>query len=161
MFKSRKLGILGLALCATIAGATAPGLTTHVSAAPAAPTVAVAARLSTSYLNVPIPRAIAVQRLTLHITGSNFTPGSKIRLAVMDTSSWEVFARGSTKAQAAVITWACGFAADPGVCSRPNPKAGTIDYRMRITNPPATSNLAVLYRSAGPTGMRNVTLGQR
>jgi hypothetical protein len=162
MFTPRKLSILGLALCAAMAGVTAPRLAARVSAAPAAPTIKVAAQVSTSYLSMPSRdetfRTITVHRLTLHITGSNFTPGSKVRIAVMNTSPWKLFAKGSTFAQRAVISGWC-----PGheMCTRPNPQAGTIDYHMRFSYVPAASNLVVLYRSAQQTGIRDLTLTQQ
>jgi len=122
------------------------------------PTIAVTAQVSTSYLPGSY-QAVVLHRLTLHITGSNFTPGSKVRIAVMNTSPWKLFAKGSTFAQDAVIATLC----PPGheVCSQPNPQAGTIDYRMRFSYVPAASNLVVLYRSAQHTGIHDVTLTQQ
>jgi hypothetical protein len=162
MFTHRKLIIPGLALCAMMAGATAPGLAARVSAAPAAPTIKVAAQVSTSYLSMPSRdetfRTIAVHRLTLRITGSNFTPGSKVRIAVMNTSPWKLFAKGSTYAQDAVSSDLCPNGR--ALCSWPNPRAGTIDYRMRFSYAPAASSLVVLYRSAGHTGLHDLTLTQ-
>ena len=155
----RKLIILGLTLSAVMAGVTAPGLAAGVSAAPATPSVAVSARVTTVYLTMPIPGSvITLHRLTLHITGSHFAPGSTVRIAVMHTSPWKLLATASTHAQRAVITAWC-----PGhyVCSAPNPRAGTIDYRMRFSYAPAASSLVVLYRSAGHTGMHDLALRQR
>src|SRR5260370_36679588 len=111
MLTPRQLSTLGLALCAAVAGVTPPRLAARVSAAPATPTIKVAAQVSTSYLSMPSRdetfRTIAVHRLTLHITGSDFTPGSKVRIAVMNTAPWKVFAKGSTFAQDAVISAQC------------------------------------------------------
>ena len=163
MFTPRKLSILGLTLCAAMAGVTAPGLAARVSAAPAAPTIKVAAQVSTSYLSMPAPdetfRTIAVHQLTLHISGSNFTPGSKVRIAVMNASPWKLFAKGSTFAQDALLSDLCPNGHE--VCSRPNPRAGTIDYRMRFSYAPAASSLVVLYRSAGHTGLHDLSLTQQ
>ena len=160
MFTHRKLGILGLTLCAAMAGVTAPGLAARVSAAPATPAIKVAAQESTVYLSMPASdetfRTIAMHQVTLHITGSNFTPGSTVRIAVMHSSPWELLAKGSTHAQRAVTTWVCGH--EYQVCSAPNPRAGTIDYRVRLTNAPPVSTLVVLYRSAGHTGMHDLAL---
>jgi hypothetical protein len=162
MFTPRTRSILGLALCAMMAGAMTPGLAARVSAAPAAPTIKVTAQVSTSYLSMPSRdetfRTIAVHRLTLHITGSGFTPGSKVRIAVMNTSPWKLFAKGSTFAQDALISAQCPW--NYQTCSRPNPRAGTIDYRMRFSSAPAATSLVVLYRSAGHTGMHDLTLTQ-
>jgi hypothetical protein len=157
---TRTLGILGLALCGTAAGAMAPGLATPSVAAPATPRIAVTAQVTTSYLSMPSRdetfRTIAVHRLTLHITGSHFTPGSKVRIAVMNTHPWKLFAKGSTYAGFAIRQ--CPRAIHD--CSEPNPRAGTIDYRMRFSSFPAAANLVVLYRSAGHTGMHDLTLTQ-
>jgi hypothetical protein len=103
-------------------------------------------------------RTIAVHQLTLHITGSHFTPGGVVRIAVMHSSPWKLLAKGSTHAQRAVITAWC-----PGhyVCSAPNPRAGTINYRMQLSSGLAASSLVVLYRSAGRTGMHDLALRQR
>ncbi len=143
---TRTLSILGLALCAT-AGAIAPGLATPSSAASTTPTIAVTAQVSTSYLPGSYQNVV-VHRLTLHITGSNFTPGSKVRIAVMNTSPWKLFAKGSTFAQDAVTAALC----PPGheVCTRPNPQAGTIDYRMRFSSAPAASKPSSSPRERSP-----------
>jgi hypothetical protein len=153
---TRKLSILGLALCAT-AGAVAPALATPSFAAPATPTIAVSAQVSTSYLPGSY-QTVVLHRLTLHITGKNFTPGSKVRIAVMNTDPWELFAKGSTFAQGARVTAFCPSGHE--VCTLPNPLMGTIDYRMRFSYVPAASSLVVLYRSARHTGMRDLPLTQ-
>ena len=157
MITTLKRSILGLALCAMTAGTIAPGLATPISAAPAAPTLAVSAQVKT-YILPGSYGTVKLHRLILHITGSNFTPGSKVRIAVMNSSSWKLLAKGSTFAQDAVIAELC----PPGheVCSRPNPQAGTIDYRMRFSSVPAASNLLVLYRSASHLGMQELALQQ-
>lgn len=154
MITPRALIILGLALCTT-AGAVIPALATPAWAAPAAPTIAVTTQVSTSYLPGSYG-TVALRRLTLHISGSGFIPGSKVRLAVLTTSPWEVLGKGSTHAQDAVITSWCDE--QHSVCSRPNSQAGTIDYRMRFSSVPAAPTLLVLYRSASHTGMHDVIL---
>jgi hypothetical protein len=94
--------------------------------------------------------------LILRITGSNFKPGRKVGIAVINTFRWEVLAKGSTYAQRATTRVVCGH--DFELCSRPNPRAGTFDYRVRLSYAPAASNLLVLYRTAGDAGMQAVTL---
>jgi hypothetical protein len=163
MFTPRKLSILGLTLCAAMAGVTVPGLATRVSAAPVTPSIKVAAQDSTVYLSMPAPdetfRTITMHLLTLDITGSGFTPGSKVGIAVVHSSPWQLLAKGSTHAQRAVTTWVCGH--EYQVCSARNPRAGTIDYRVRLINAPPASTLVVLYRSAGRTGMHDLALGEQ
>jgi hypothetical protein len=154
---TRTLGILGLALCAT-AGAMASGLATPSSAASTTPTIAVTAQVSTSYLPGSYQNVV-LHRLTLHITGAGFTPGSKVRIAVMNTAPWKLFAKGSTFAQDALISGLCPSGHE--VCTQPNPQAGTIDYRMRFSYVPAASHLVVLYRSAHHTGIHDLTLTQQ
>ena len=178
MLTSRRVSILGLALCAVAAGATTPALTTRVAAAPAAPKVAVVGHISTHLVAAPNSRRDhIVRQLTLHITGSNFVPGSTVSIAVMNTSTWEVLAKGAMPAQRATTSVICGH--DFKLCSQPNPRAGTIDYRIRLRsappafltwmcghehevcsrpNPAAVAHLLVLYRSAGDAGMQGVTL---
>jgi hypothetical protein len=155
---TRTLSILGLALCAT-AGAMAPGLATPSLAAPTTPTIAVTEQVSTSYLPGSY-QTVVLHRLTLHITGSGFTPGSKVRIAVMNTAPWKLLAKGSTYAQPSVVLAGVCAPGHEG-CSRPNPRAGTIDYRMRFSYVPAASNLVVLYRSAQHTGIHDLTLTQQ
>jgi hypothetical protein len=74
----------------------------------------------------------------------------------MTTSPWKVLVKSWTYAQEAVITTWCGDQQRP--CSQPNPLAGTIDYQMHLDNPPAVSNLEVLFRSAGHDGVHEVRL---
>ena len=137
-----------------------PGHATPSSAASTTPTIAVTAQVSTSYLSMPSRdetfRTIAVHRLTLHITGSNFAPGSQVRIAVMTTSPWKLFAKGSTYAQFAIRQ--CSWTYRD--YSEPNPAAGTISYTMHLKSLLKTSNLVVLYRSTGHTGMHDLTLSQ-
>ena len=150
MITPLKRSILGLILCAaTAAGATAPGLATSSAAVPSKPTISVTARVTTVYLNVPTPRAIAVRRSTLHITGSGFTPGSRVTIAVVNTSSWKLFAKISTYAQFAIRQ--CSWTIRD--CSEPNPAAGTISYTLHLKQVVKASNLVVLYRYAGRLAM--------
>jgi hypothetical protein len=136
-----------------------------VAAASSTPSIGVAGHVSTAH------------RLTLHITGSHFVPGSRVSIAVLNTSRWQVIARGATPAQRATTQVICGH--DFAVCSRPNPRAGTIDFRLPLgfvrhplltwvcghehevcsrPNPHVAANLLVLYRSTGDPGMERVTL---
>jgi hypothetical protein len=150
----RRLSIVGLALCGT-AGAVTFGHTAPISAAPTAPTIAVTAHLTTSYLPGSY-QTVAFHHLALHVTGSNFAPGSRVRLAIINVARWELLRHGVTQAQPATISVICGH--DFMTCSRPNPRAGRIDYRMRLNAAPRAANLLVLYRTAGDAGMQTVTM---
>ena len=154
MITSRRLSILGLALCITAAGATAPALARHVAAASAAPTVAVVGHVSTHYVKSHNPEGYAVHQMTLRITGSNFVPGGRVTIALVNIRTWEIVAKGSTYAEFAIRQ--CSWTIRD--CSEPNPRAGTIDYRLRLSSAPAAANLVMLYRSAGRTGMHGVAL---
>jgi len=155
MFTSRTVSILALALCAMAAGATTPALAAHAAAASAAPKVAVVGHVSTYLATARNPRRDQmVRQLTLRITGSHFVPGSRVAIALVNTRTWEIMARGSTYAGFAVRQ--CSWTIRD--CSEPNPRAGTIDYRVLLSPAPAAPNLLVLYRSAGDAGMQGVTL---
>jgi hypothetical protein len=126
-----------------------------MSAAPTAPTIAVTAHVTTSYLPGSY-QTVAFHHLNLHITGSNFTPRSRVGLAVMNAAHWQLLRQGITQAQSTTISVICDH--DFTTCSQPNPRAGTIDYRIRLNAAPQAANLLVLYRTAGDAGMQTVTL---
>jgi hypothetical protein len=156
VFTSRWLNIFGLALCVT-AAATTPALVRPASASPAAPTLTAVGHLGTYLATARNPKQDhLVTQLTLQITGSHFAPGSKVRIAVLNTARWQVAARGWTYAQRATTTVICGH--DFKTCARPNPQAGTISYRLWLSSAPRIANLLTLYRSAGASGMRHVIL---
>lgn len=154
MFTFARLSVLGLALCAMTVGGAAPAFAKNPTTP--VPAVAVTGHVTTQYLNSPTPRAVAIHWMTLRITGSNFLPGAKVNIGVLYTGAWELLFTGSTRAQRAMTTWVCGQ--EHSVCSQPNPHAGRIDYRLRLSSAPAASNLLVLYRSAGRAGTSAVTL---
>jgi hypothetical protein len=135
------------------AGGQATALT--IPAAPAAPTLAVVGQVGASYLTLSGDQIIYLYHLTLHITGSGFIPGSTVRIAVLNPSSWAVIGKGRAYAQGSVITTWCDD--QHTVCTRANPEAGIIDYRMRLNSVPGASTLLMLYRSGHYTGMRDVT----
>jgi hypothetical protein len=179
MTTSRSLGVLGLVLCAMTVGATSPSGVRHAVAASAEPNVAVAGHLSASLVRASHPERYSTgHQMMLHISGSGFAPGEKVGIAVMSSVRWAVIARGSTYAQRATTSVLCGN--DFKLCSRPNPRAGKVNYQIRISSPPhavltwicghedtvcsrlnprATSSLLVLYRSRGSSGMLHVALG--
>jgi hypothetical protein len=79
-----------------------------------------------------------------------------VRLAVVNTARWRVIVKASTRAQRATTTVICGH--DFKTCALPNPKAGTITYRIALTPAPAVPDLVVLYRTAGDAGGQGVIL---
>jgi hypothetical protein len=136
MFNPSKRSLLALALCTGMIGAMAATSASPASAAPAAVTV-----------------NATLQTQTLKVTGSNFVPGSKVAIAVVNTSTWKMVATGSTYAQFAVRQ--CSPLPYPN-CSEPNPLAGSISYSMHLKAVAKASDLHVLYRSAGKTGSQAV-----
>ena len=151
MITPRALIILGLALCAT-AGAVTPALAVPTSVTSTAPKLNVTGHVSWHWLNPYSPMPYT----TLRLTGSHFLPGATVRIAVLNTARWEVIGKGSTHAQPARTMVLCGH--DFRTCYRPNARAGTIDYRLRLSSAPPASNLQVLYRSGTDGGMQGVTL---
>jgi hypothetical protein len=146
-----KPSILGLTVCAAAAGVTIPALTGHPGIASAAvPRVAVIGHVHASVA------ANHNKRLTLHITGSNFTPGSRVRIAVVNTFSLNVLAKQIVRAQPANMLVVTGD--ESHWYMAPNPRAGSIDDQLRLGTAPAASNLLVLYRSTRNSGMQGVTL---
>ncbi len=143
MLTHRSITILGLALCLAGARATTPALARPVSTTPAAPAMTVVGH--------PVSHWLA-----LHITGQHFVPGTRVGIAVVDAARWHVLARRVTYAQPKDTQVICGH--DFQVCRQPNPRAGTIDDRVRLSSAPATSNLLVLYRTGSNAGMQSVSL---
>jgi hypothetical protein len=128
VFTSRWLNIFGLALCVT-AAATTPAFVQPASASPAAPTLTAVGHLGTYLAPARSPKQDhLVPQFTLQITGAHFIPGSKVKIAVLNTARWKVAATGWTYAERATTTVICGN--DFKTCARPNPQAGTISYRL-------------------------------
>jgi hypothetical protein len=153
MFTPWKPGIRGLAVCAATAGVTITSLSGHMGAASAAaPKVAVIGQVHAAVAAT----ASHNKQLSLHITGSNFAPGSKVRIAVLNTFWLKVLAKQVVRAQPARMLVATPD--ESHMYLAPNPQAGSIDYSFRLGSAPAASNLLVLYRSSGNSGMQSVTL---
>src|SRR5205807_2486758 len=94
----------------------------------AAATLTVEGRLNSHYLKVANSRVVAVRRLMLHVTGSGFIPGSTVRIAVMNTSTWTGLATASIHTQGTVVSGFCPGDPHPRhICTKSNPAAGTID----------------------------------
>jgi hypothetical protein len=111
---------------------------------------------ATSVAAIPEPVMEAtLQSQTLHLTGSNFKPGGKVSIALVNTRAMKLVAKGSTYAEDAVIWAMCPW--DYGLCSKPNPNEGTISYTMHLKRAMAASDLELLYRSAGQTRLQEVT----
>jgi len=141
---TRELSIVGLLLCSAVLVAAVPELATPASAAPRVSAV-----------------SASLQSHSVLVTGSQFQPGGKVTLTLVNVVSskeravFVVLARRSTRAQYATI--ACpGPGMAPG-CSLPNPKAGTISVHMRLSRARQASNLMVFYRSGGRTGLEAVS----
>ena len=75
MFTRNKRSVLGLVLCAGVVGAIASGSATSVAAIPE-----------------PVMEA-TLQSQTLHLIGSNFRPGDKVAVALVNTRSMKLVAR--------------------------------------------------------------------
>jgi hypothetical protein len=135
MFNPSKRSILGLVFCTGMVGAMASQSGTPVAAA-----------------HAPVAVDATLQSQTLRVTGSNFNPGSRVAIALVNTRTWKMVARGSTYAQFAIRQ--CSWTIRD--CSEPNPAAGTVSYTMYLKHLLKASNLHVLYRSAGVTGSQAV-----
>ena len=136
MFTPSKRSILGLALCTGMIGGMAATSASPASASTAAVTV----------------NATLLSQ-TLKVTGSHFTPGSKVAIAVVNTSSWKLVAKGATYAEVATRQCRPWSYRD---CTEPNPLAGTISFSLHLKRAAKASDLHVLYRSAGLTGSQSV-----
>lgn len=121
--------------------------------AAASPTLTVESRRLGYFIHAPGADHFVATGLKLHIVGSNFTPDSKVTIAVVDTSTWKMLFRGYAFAQDAVVSVMCPWGYYG--CYRENPHAGTLDLRVRLDGSPGSS-LEVLYRSTGHAGMSQV-----
>lgn len=126
---------------------------TRALPATAAPSVAVESRLLGYSITLRGLTHFVVTGLRLHITGSHFTPGHRVAIAVVDTSHWTMLFRGYTFAQDAVVSVMCPWGYYG--CYKENPQAGTIERNVRLSGSPPAS-LEVLYQSAGQSGMSQV-----
>lgn len=135
MLTPSKRTILGLALCTGMVGAMASQTDTPVLAA-----------------HAPITMDATLQSQTLQVTGSHFTPGSRVEIALVNTRTWKMVATGSTYAQLAIRQ--CSRTIRD--CSESNPAAGTVTYTLQLQHLLKASNLQVLYRSAGHSGSHAV-----
>jgi len=114
---------------------------------------AVASQSATSIAAIPQPVMEAtLQSQTLHVTGLNFSPGGKVAIALVNTRTMKLVAKGSTHAQLAIRQ--CAWTIRD--CSEPNPAAGTISYTMHLKRAMSASDLELLYRSAGKTRSQTV-----
>ena len=153
ILRAATVALLTLAGTASI-GLAAPAAT-PTTAAPS-PTLHVDARPYGYTIHAPGGDHFVSLGLKLHITGRDFHPGSKVALAVVNTIGWKFLARGETYADVDVVARSCPWG--HSMCWTANPRAGMIDYRIRLDNPPAASNLQVLYRSASTQGTETVTV---
>lgn len=79
-------------------------------------------------------------------------------MAVMDSVAWTRLYKGSTQAERSNTATLCLQGNYGYGCTKPNPKAGTIDLRIRINQSSSASHLVVLYRSGQRIGMHEVTV---
>jgi hypothetical protein len=153
----RVSGAVGLTLFAAALPVTAPALARHVAAASAAPELTVVGHVSAYLATERNPgRDHTAHQLTLRIIGSDFVPGSRVGIAVMNAARWDVLATGSTHAQRATTQVICGH--DFKTCSQPNPRAGTFSYRVWLSPVPRAADLLVLYRTDRDAGMQGIIL---
>ena len=107
-----------------------------------------------SAAGVPAAPTSAIQA-TMHGTslalrGENFTPGSSVRIAVIDARSWHVVTTANVKAEAA--TYNCTGSV---FCGQPDPAAGRLDARITV-HAGTTSLLHLLYRSGSNVGFMKI-----
>jgi hypothetical protein len=103
------------------------------------------------------PAAPITMRATMHgselnLRGSNFVPGSMVRVAVVDFHSWRAIA--SARMQTEPATYTCPIGASV-FCGQRNPAAGQFEGRLTL-HAPLHALLRVLYRSGRTVGLIKV-----
>jgi hypothetical protein len=101
----------------------------------------------------PIALLTTQEGRTIHITGSHFTPGATVTIAVLNTRTWHVLAAGSTRSEPAV--YPCPPSAN-AACGQSDPHAGRLYFQTTLRQRVSSSVLVVLYRSGNQIGLKHV-----
>jgi hypothetical protein len=101
----------------------------------------------------PISLLTTQEGRTIWVTGSHFTPGAIVTLAVLNTHTWQVLAAGSTRSEPA--RYPCPPSAN-AACGQPDPSAGRLRFQTTLHQRVNSSALVVLYRSGTRVGFGHV-----
>jgi hypothetical protein len=141
-----KRSLAALLIAPMALGITMPGSVSAASRGGAGP-------VSAARAHQPTTIRATLEGQTLHVTGGNFNPGSRVAIAVINTRTWRALFTVSAMTEAATYRCLKGTSV---VCGQRDPNAGDLSVEITVQRMTSPRVLAVLFRSGGEVGLGRV-----